>query len=151
MGSHSSPLTPRRRRIWVWIAGSTICALVVGIAALITMKAHLFGFGDSIERTAQQRCESDVRGRLASPSTASMSDVQVRASELDPESRDLFPLTTNKPLKGVNYSRITVWNVTGTVDAQTEVGSVIHDPFICRAYFVDDAIADTLVVFEHEH
>ncbi|WP_234814743.1 hypothetical protein [Mycolicibacterium porcinum] len=103
------------------------------------------------EREAQNRCETDVRAKLVAPATAQLIDVESKLSDLEPESRDLFPLTTDEPLKGVEHSRITVWNVSGTVDAQTESGSTIHDPFVCRAYFVDGHLADTLVVFEREH
>jgi hypothetical protein len=145
-------LPPRRRRVRVWfLAAAAICVVTLGVIAVIILRTHGFGSVSSPQRTAQQRCESDVRGRLASASTARLSNVQSVASALEPDSRDLFPLTTNKPLKDVDHSRITVWNVSGIVDARTEVGSTIHDPFTCRAYFVDGSLADTLVLFEHDH
>lgn len=143
---------PRRRRVRLWILAASAAGLAtLGVIAMIITKTHFFGLVNTAERAAQQRCETDVRSRLASPSTASLSDVQSTVSDLQPDSRDLFPLTINKPLKGVDHSRITVWNVTGTVDAQTEGGTTIHDPFTCRAYFVDDTLADTLVLFDHQH
>lgn len=120
----------------VWLLGAT-AVVILAVAVVIAVKTHGFGLANSDERIAQQRCESDVRAQLASPSTAKLSDVTSAISELDPDSRDMFPLMVNEPLKGVDHARITVWNVSGMVDAQTEVGTVIRDPFTCRAYFVD--------------
>jgi hypothetical protein len=34
----------------------------------------------------------------------------------------------NEPLKGVDTSRITVWEVSGVVNVQSEVGTTMHDP-----------------------
>ncbi|MEX3741295.1 hypothetical protein [Mycolicibacterium porcinum] len=136
------------RRVPLWLLA---CALVVGAVAVIAVRTHGFGLVGTAEREAQNRCETDVRAKLVAPATAQLIDVESKLSDLEPESRDLFPLTTDEPLKGVEHSRITVWNVSGTVDAQTESGSTIHDPFVCRAYFVDGHLADTLVVFEREH
>ncbi|MCV7360889.1 hypothetical protein H7K19_04915 [Mycolicibacterium neworleansense] len=127
------------------------CALVLGVVAVIAVKTHGFGLVKSADQKAQERCETDVRAKLASPDTAELSQVQSQRADLDPDSRDMFALTTNEPLKGIDPARITVWNVSGMVQAQTEVGSVIHDPFTCRAYFVDGNLADTLVVFDREH
>jgi hypothetical protein len=41
--------------------------------------------------------------------------------------------------------------VTGTVSAPNAFGDTLTDPFTCRAYFVDDTLTETLVVFEHDH
>ena len=30
-------------------------------------------------------------------------------------------------------------------------GATIHDPFSCRAYFIDGNLAHTLVLFDHDH
>ena len=136
------------RRVPLWLLA---CALIVGAVAVIAVRTHGFGLVDTAEREAQDRCETDVRAKLVAPATAQLIDVESKLSDLEPDSRDLFPLTTDEPLKGVEHSRITVWNVSGAVDAQTESGSTIHDPFVCRAYFVDGNLADTLVVFEREH
>ncbi|OBB26336.1 hypothetical protein A5792_03965 [Mycolicibacterium peregrinum] len=145
MGNQPSSNKPRVR-LWV-----LACALVLGVAAVIAVKTGGFGLMDTSARTAQERCVTDVRGKLVSPATAKLSDLKSERSDLEPDSRDLFPLTTDQPLKGIEQSRITVWNVSGIVDAQTEAGSTIHDPFVCRAYFVDGELVDTLVVFEREH
>lgn len=136
------------RRVPLWLLA---CALILGVVAVIAVRTHGFGLVDTAEREVQDRCETDVRGKLVTPATAKLTDVESKLGDLEPDSRDLFPLTTDEPLKGVEHSRITVWNVSGTVDAQTESGSTIHDPFVCRAYFVDGNLADTLVVFEREH
>lgn len=136
------------RRVPLWLLA---CALIVGAVAVIAVRTHGFGLVDTAETEAQDRCETDVRAKLVAPATAQLIDMESKLSDLEPDSRDLFPLTTDEPLKGVEHSRITVWNVSGTVDAQTESGSTIHDPFVCRAYFVDGRLADTLVVFEREH
>ena len=80
-----------------------------------------------------------------------LSDLRAEASTLDVDGRDLFSLTLEEPLKNVDRSRITVLNVSGVVNAPTEVGSTLQDHFDCRAYFVDGSLAHTLVLFEHTH
>lgn len=139
-------MTGRRAPLWL-----LACALILGAVAVVAVKTHGSGLVSTAERTAQDRCEADVRGKLMTPEAARLSDVQSTRGDLEPDSRDLFPLTTDAPLKGVDHARITVWNVSGTVEAQTDSGNTIHDPFTCRAYFVDGNLADTLVVFEREH
>jgi hypothetical protein len=106
--------------------------------------------GAYFERTAQDRCEPEVLNRLAEPSTAKLSNVEVASTVLDPDSKDLFSLLDD-PLKGVDHSRITVWNVSGVVDAPNAFGATMHDPFSCRAYFIDGNLAHTLVLFDHDH
>lgn len=125
------------------------------ILAAIAITTRGFGLIDSTtvdtrERAAQQRCERDVVARLVAPSTAKLTDVTVTSAQLDPEVMDLFPLVSG-PLNGVDRSRITVRSVEGVVEAPNEVGGTLRDPFTCRAYFVDGDLADTLVVFDHDH
>ena len=138
--------------MWL-IAAAAGCAL-----ALIVIAVATGGFGlanwkerSSKDRTAQDRCESEVRNRLASPSTANLSNVETARSVLDPDKTDLFSLELDEALKGVDHSRITVWHVSGVVDTQNAFGAMIHDRFSCRAYFVDGNLADTLVLFDHDH
>jgi len=88
---------------------------------------------------------------LVSPDKATISDVHTQTSTLDADGRDFSSLNTSEPLKGVDVSRITVLNVAGVANAPSEVGSTIQDHFDCRAYFVDGALAHTLVVFDHGH
>ena len=64
---------------------------------------------------------------------------------------DLFSLFSGGRLNGVDHSRISVQSVEGVVVAPNEVGGTLHDPFTCRAYFVDGDLVDTLVVFDHDH
>ena len=149
----SSPLTPRKykRRAWL-IAAAAVCVVILAVIAVATRG---FGLADSTERpskerTAQDRCEPDVLNRLAEPSTAKLSNVEVASTVLDPDSKDLFSLLDD-PLKGVDHSRITVLNVSGVVDAPNASGSTMHDPFSCRAYFIDGNLALTLVLFDHDH
>ena len=149
----SSPLTPRKykRRAWL-IAAAAVCVVILAVIAVATRG---FGLADSTERpskerTAQDRCEPDVLNRLADPSTAKLSNVEVASTVLDPDSKDLFSLLDD-PLKGVDHSRITVLNVSGVVDAPNASGSTMHDPFSCRAYFIDGNLAHTLVLFDHDH
>lgn len=126
------------------------------ILAAIAITTRGFGLIDSTpvdtrERAAQQRCERDVVAQLVAPSTAKLTDVTVTSAQLDPEVMDLFPLVSGGPLNGVDHSRISVRSVEGVVEAPNEVGGTLHDPFTCRAYFVDGDLADTLVVFDHDH
>ena len=149
----SSPLRPRegKRRAWL-IAAAAGCVVILVVTVVATRG---FGLADSTdrtssERTAQDRCEPEVLNRLASPSTAKLSNVEATNTVLDPDSKDLFALLDD-PLKGVDHSRITVLNVSGVVDAQNAFGAMIHDPFSCRAYFIDGNLAHTLVLFDHDH
>jgi hypothetical protein len=148
-----SPGIPRKRSKRVWlIAAAAVCAVIVVVIALATGGFGLANSTDpnSNERTAQDRCESEVLNRLASPSTAKLSNVETVSTALDPDSKDLFSLLED-PLKGVDHSRIAVSNVSGVVDAQNAFGTTIHDPFSCRAYFIDDNLVYTLVLFDHDH
>ena len=135
------------------LAAAATCVAILAVIAITTR-----GFGlieatsvDTRERAAQQRCERDVVARLVAPSTAKLSNVTVTSAQLDPEVMDLFSLTSGGPLNGVDHSRISVRSVEGVVEAPNEVGGMLHDPFTCRAYFVDGDLADTLVAFEHDH
>lgn len=130
-----------------------MCGAILAVIAITTR-----GFGfieatsvDTREHAAQQRCERDVVARMMAPSTAKLSDVTVTRAQLDPEVMDLFSLSSGGPLHDVDHSRITVRSVEGVVDAPNEVGGTLHDPFTCRAYFVDGDLVDTLVVFDHDH
>jgi hypothetical protein len=149
MGNHAR--RPSKRRTRVWLIAVALVALATAAVVVIVVITNDSAPGASKERAAQDRCESEVLKRLASPSAAKLSNVRSAQSVLDPDSRDLFSLTLNEPLKGIDTSRITVWEVSGVVDVRSEVGTTMHDPFICRAYFVDGNLADTLVLFEHDH
>ena len=100
---------------------------------------------------AQDRCQSDVLGQLLEPESAQLSDVRTETSSLEADGKDLFSITLEEPLKGVDTSRITVLNVSGVVNATNEFGYTIQDPFDCRAYFVDGSLQHTLVLFDHGH
>lgn len=150
----SSPPTPRknRRRVWL-IAAGAVCVVILAVIAVATRGFGLLDSTDhpSKELTAKDRCESEVLKRLASPSTAKLSNVEVASAALDPDSKDLFSLL-DESLKGVDHSRIAVLNVSGFVDVAGDAfGATIHDPFSCRAYFVDGNLANTLVLFDHDH
>ena len=135
------------------LAAAAVCGAILAGVAITTR-----GFGlieatsvDTPMRAAQQRCERDVVARLVAPSTAKLVDITVTSSQLDPEVMDLFSLLSSQPLHGVDHSRISVRSVEGVVEVPNEVGGMLHDPFTCRAYFVDGDLADTLVVFDHDH
>lgn len=140
----------KNARRWWWIA-AVGCALIVGVIAVTTT---VFGLGGSDDRDesererAQKRCETETLNRLISPSTAQLTKVQTELSQLDADSRDLFSLL-DEPLKGVDHSRIRVWNVSGVVDAKNDFGGTIKTPFTCRAYFVDSGLAHTLVLLDN--
>ena len=150
MGNHAQRSPKRRTRVWL-IAVAVAALATAAAVVVIAIMTDDFAATPSKETAAQDRCESEVRKQLASPSVATLSNVSSAQSVLDPDSRDLFSLMLNEPLKGVDTSRITVWEVSGVVDVGSEVGTTIHDPFTCRAYFVDGNLADTLVLFEHDH
>ena len=135
------------------LAAAAMCGAILAVIAITTR-----GFGlieatsvDTRERAAQHRCERDVVARLVAPSTAKLSDVTVTSAQLDPEVIDLFSFLSGGPLNDVDHSRISVRSVEGVVEAPNEVGGTLHDPFTCRAYFVDGDLVDTLVVFDHDH
>ncbi|QYL18576.1 hypothetical protein K0O64_08810 [Mycolicibacterium pallens] len=148
-GDHSG----HRRRLVVTavlvLVGAAIVAIAISSGALRLWRSS--ETRPTAEQSAQDRCQTDVLKRLVSASTAHLSDVRTEASSLDVDGRDQFPLTLDEPLKGIDTARITVLNVSGVVNAPTEVGSTLQDHFDCRAYFVDGSLVHTLVLFEHEH
>jgi hypothetical protein len=134
-----------RRRILLF----AVLALGAAVLAAVVIALREPGI-DPYQQAAQQRCEQDVLGRLAVPSTGMLSEVVVSPSELDPEITDLSTLS-RETLQGVDRSRITVLAVSGTVSAPNAFGDTLADRFTCRAYFVDGTLTETLVVFEHDH
>ena len=145
-------MAAQKRKGALLLAAAVMCSAIPAGIAIATR-----GFGliesatvDVRERAAQERCERDVLARLVSPSTAKLTDVTVTNAQLDPEVMDLFSLIDG-PLKGVDHSRITVRSVEGVVEAPSEIDGTLHDPFTCRTYFLDGDLADTLVVFDHDH
>ncbi len=127
-----------------------IAFVALGIGMLIGNAVVVRDGGDPNQAAAQERCEKDVLGRLAAPETGKLTDVKVEAAQLDPETTDLSVLGRDG-FKGIDHSRIAVRAVTGTVQAPNAFGDTLSDPFTCRAYFVDDKLTDTLVVFGHDH
>ena len=86
------------------------------------------------------------------PDTATISDVHTETSTLDINGRDFFLADRQRAAQGRRrLARISVLNVSGMANAPSEVGTTIQDDFDCRAYFVDGALAHTLVVFDHAH
>jgi len=142
----------RPRRLLIIAA---VCVLTLTALAVIGVQTRGFGLMRAEPRptqdVARDRCQSDVRKQLASPDSAQLSGVRSVDGELETDGQDMCPLMMDGPLKGVDHSRITVWNVSGTIDAKAEAGGTIHDPFTCRAYFVDGNLVDTLVLFDHAH
>ena len=153
MGSHHGDGPKSRRPLFVTAAlvaaGAVLVAIAVATGLLQIGKSSQST--PSAEQSAQQRCQSDVLKRLVSPSNATLSEVRTETSNLDVDGRDFSSLNSIEPLRGIDISRITVQNVSGVVNAPSEVGSTIQDHFDCRAYFVDGALAHTLVVFDHGH
>lgn len=132
------------------LVGAAIVAIAISSGALRLWRSS--ETRPTAEQSAMDRCQTDVLKRLVSASTAHLSDVRTEASSLDVDGRDQFPpLTLDEPLKGIDTARITVLNVSGVVNAPTEVGSTLQDHFDCRAYFVDGSLVHTLVLFEHQH
>ena len=74
------------------IAAGAGCVVILAVIALVTRG---FGLANSTDRsskelTAQDRCETDVLKRLASPSTAKLSNVEVASTVLDPDSERTY-------------------------------------------------------------
>ncbi|MCV7346037.1 hypothetical protein [Mycolicibacterium rhodesiae] len=131
------------------VAGAAIVGIAVATGGLrLGRTGHST---PSAEQAAQESCQSDVLKRLVAPATTHFSGIRAEASSLETDGKDLFPLTLEEPLKGIDISRITVLNVSGVVNAPTEVGSTLEDHFDCRAYFVDGKLAHTMVLFDHSH
>ena len=158
MGSHHGDGPKSRRPLFVTaalvVAGAVLAAIAVATGLLQIGKSSQStpsAEQSAQQRSAQQRCQSDVLKRLVSPSNATLSEVRTETSNLDVDGRDFSSLNSSEPLRGIDISRITVQNVSGVVNAPSEVGSTIQDHFDCRAYFVDGALAHTLVVFDHGH
>ncbi|GAA2777805.1 MULTISPECIES: hypothetical protein [Mycolicibacterium] len=131
------------------LVGAVVVAIAISTGTLRLWSSD--NTGPIAEQSAEDRCQSEVLKRVVSASTAHLSQVHTEASSLDVDGRDQFSLTLEEPLKGVDKSRITVLNVSGVVNAPTEVGSTLQDHFDCRAYFVDGSLVHTLVLFEHDH
>jgi hypothetical protein len=134
-----------RGRIVIFAVLALCAAAVAGVVIATREPAR-----DLQQQAARERCERDVIDRLASPSEATLSEVTVASDELDPEITDLSTLS-GTALKGVDHARISVTTVAGVVQAPNAYGDKLTDPFTCRAYFADGNLADTLVVFEHDH
>lgn len=144
----------RNRGPLLWMAflavvGAATVAIAVATGAL--RLGNPAGPVSSAEQAAQHQCETEVIKRLASPDKATISDTLTESSTLDPDGRDFSSLTASEPLKSLADSRITVLNVSGVANTESEVGTTIQDHFDCRAYFVDGALTHTLVVFDHGH
>ena len=150
MNHHRQEPRPRRRAHLWWVAAgisaAVVIAVVTGILAVRGSEESAISEGDA----AQQRCEVDVVDRLASPSTAQISEINASSDVLDADSRDLFSLL-EPPLKGINQSRIRVWNVAGVVHSKNDFGNTMRTPFTCRVYFLDNDLVHTLVLLDHHH
>lgn len=150
MNDHRQVPRPRRRaRLWWTAAGMSaaiVSAVVLGVFAVRDSGESTLSEGDA----AQQRCEVDVVNRLASPSTAQISEIVASSDVLDADSRDLFSLL-EPPLKDVDQSHIKVWNVAGVVNSKNDFGDSMQTPFTCRVYFLDGDLAHTLVLLDHHH
>ena len=88
--------------------------------------------------------------RLVAPDKATLR-CPYRAQHARHRGPGLLLPTASEALKGIDTARITVLNVSGVANAPSEIGTTIQDHFDCRAYFVDGALAHTLVVFDHGH
>jgi hypothetical protein len=150
MNHHRQDPPPRRNaRLW-WIVAGISTAFLIAVAIAISRVGDSDESVGSEADAAQQRCETDVVNRLASPSTAQISKIEAMSDVLDADSRDLFSLL-EQPLKGADHSRIKVWNVAGIVNSQNDFGDTMQSPFTCRAYFLDGNLVHTLVLLDHHH
>lgn len=128
------------------MSAAIVIAVVTSFLAVRDSEESAPSEGDA----AQQRCEVDVVNRLASPSTAQISEINATSDVLDADSRDLFSLL-EPPLKGIDQSRIRVWNVAGVVNSENDFGDSMRTPFTCRVYFLDGNLMRTLVLLDHHH
>lgn len=151
MGRHGEAQRPRRNAGRWWIAAGISAVLAIAVTAAVLVVGDSRKSVGSKGDAARQRCETEIVDRLASsPSTAKFSEIEATSDVLDADSRDLFSLL-EPPLKGVDHSRINVFNVAGVVDSPNEFGDTMHTPFTCRAYFLDGDLAHSLVLFDHHH
>lgn len=150
MNHHRQQPRPRRRLHLWWITAGIALAIVIAAVTGVLAVEDSGESAPSEDDAARQRCEVDVIKRLASPATAQISDIDARSDVLDTDSRDLFSLL-DPPLKGVDQSRIEVWNVAGVVHSKSDFGSTMQTPFTCRAYFLDGDLVHTLVLLDHNH
>lgn len=122
-----------------------IAVVALGIGMMIGNAFVMRESGNPNQQAAQERCEQDVLGRLSSRDKATVSQMTVAPAQLESEGSDRTALGRDS-LKGVDRSRISVRSVTGVV----QTPGAADDPFTCRAYFVDDTLTDTQVVFEQK-
>lgn len=149
MNQHRQEPRPRRRAHLWWIAAG-ISALIVIAAAIGVLAVRDSGESALSEGdVAQQRCEVDVVNRLASPSTAQISEIDPTSDVLDADSRDLFSCWSLLSKGSIN--RIKVWNVAGVVNSKNGFGNSMQTPFTCRAYFLGGDLVHTLILLDHHH
>lgn len=151
MGEHHGDRPDRRRAVMVATALIAAGAAAAAVATATLRPGPSPDTAPAAEQLAQQRCTSEVLTRLVRAENATLSDLRTETSALDVDGRDFSSLNASEALTGVDTGRITVLNVSGTVNAPSEVGTTLRDRFDCRAYFVDGALTHTLVVFDHGH
>jgi hypothetical protein len=128
------------------LLAAALIAVVMGVLVFRDSGSSVPSEGD----VAQPRCEADVIDRFPSASSARVVEIDAKSDVLDADSRDLFSLL-DPPLRGIDQSRIKVWNVAGVVESKNEFGDTMRTPFTCRAYFRDGNVVHTLVLLDHHH
>lgn len=108
----------------------------VGIIGAIVGVTFIWS-GDAEKREAISSCESSVKNRLKSPSTAEFSDTSAR------EGGEY--VYNDIPARYREMENVTTWVVTGPVDAQNGFGATVRNKFNCRAIFSNGTLAGTEV------
>ncbi|RVW04880.1 hypothetical protein [Rhodococcus spongiicola] len=109
------------------LAFGGVVAAIIGVTSYWT--------SGSEERDAISHCESAVKNRLRSPSTAVFPDTSAH------EGGEY--VYNDIPARYREMENVTTWVVTGPVDAQNGFGATIRNKFNCRAIFSDGMFAGT--------
>ncbi|OQQ32245.1 hypothetical protein A6411_10585 [Prescottella equi] len=116
----------------------------LGILAFAVPIAAIWGFVEyrssgAVEREAVEQCESAVKDKMKSPSTAEFPGTSAH------EGSDF--VLGDIPARYQSMDAVSAWVVTGPVDAQNGFGATVRSEFNCRAIFSDGNFAATEIKF----
>lgn len=117
---------------------------LLGLLAFAVPIAAIWGFveyrsGGAVERKAVEQCESAVKDKMKSPSTAEFPGTRAH------EGGDF--VLGDIPSRYQSMDAVSVWVVAGPVDAQNGFGATVRSDFNCRAIFSDGNFVGTEIGF----